>query len=486
MEDHKFFNPNEIHNILNKIKEEQKNIYIMGCGGVSMSIIADYLSKNNFIINGVDVNPEKVPFYINFNNLYKDHNVNNIDKNTKAIIVSHFFIDGDYPEIALAKSLNIPIILRIDFINYLANQLKNNHKLISIIGTSGKTTTTYFGFTLNKLLGNNPSILGGSYLSIVGNNYYLGTDNVFIENDESRDEHLRIIADVLILTSLSPDHLEEKCYQNDYNILKNSILKQINQSKMVIYYSDNGDLDDLIKQSNKTIGIDCFSYSDVNKNSHCYVENLNADALGSTGQITIKKDNNIYKLTIPVPFSGIKNFLNYSAVIFNEINKNNYEKIIELSRFIYLAPERGTYCGTINQTIIINNFAQVVEEFLYCAINYKNLFPHKKIYLAIEIVRLDRYNREIVLMDKLFNYVDKIFMAPPFSNNKYYNFDDSLVVKNNNMEKIQLCPTINDFYNTVKEFCINNNEPAILICSNYTKPCGLKLIKNFSSFSEIQ
>ena len=211
-------NENTIEQLLFQNKKNNKNIYIMGCGGISMTIIADYLLKNNYKIKGVDTNLFKVIHknqYIELFNISKETNIENCD----LLIVSHFFIDGNYPEIIQAKQLNIPIILRIDFIKYLAHKVKNNHQLVSIMGSVGKTTTTYFGFTLSKLLGNNPSILGGSYLPSIGNNYFLGQGDVFLENDESRDEHLHIVADVLILTGLFHDHLEEKCYDNNFEKL---------------------------------------------------------------------------------------------------------------------------------------------------------------------------------------------------------------------------------------------------------------------------
>ena len=374
--------------------------------------------------------------------------------------------------------MGIPIIFRIDFINYMAQKVKNNNNLVSITGSSGKTTTTYFGFTLSKLLGHNPSIFGGSFLPIVGNNYYLGDGDVFVENCEARDEHLRVVADVLIIPSVNADHLEEKCYDNQYDKLKSSLVKQMNQSGVVIYYSDNGDLDEIASQSTKIRGVDLFSVSDVNEKADCYLKNFVASPLGSTGHLIIKKNNKIFDITLGVPFSGIKNFLNYSALVFYFINEKNYKQIIDVSRFVYLAAERGTYCGTIGSHIIVNNFAQVVDEFLSCAINYKNIFPHKKIIIAIEITRLARYNREIMRIAELFPWIDKIFMAPPWEINQHIDQNNNLINQvDYPEEKIEFFNTIEDFRSSVKDFIENNLEESVVICCNYTKPYGLKLME---------
>jgi UDP-N-acetylmuramate--alanine ligase len=472
----------EIDGILNKIKENNQHIYIMGCGGISMTIIADHCLKNSYPVVGVDLDKNKVKSLDLYKNFFSHHHGDNIDDNTGALIISHFFYDNAYPEIIKAKSMDIPIIPRLDFINYLAQKIKNNNKLISVMGSSGKTTTTYFGFTLSKLLGQNPSIFGGSFLPIVGNNYYLGDGDVFLENCEARDEHLRIQGDVLIITSINKDHLEEKCYGNDYEKLQWSFIQQMNQSGQVIYYSDNGDLDALAAQSCKKWGVDLFAFSDVNPQAHCYLKNFTSNPLGSTATLIITKNNQRFSITLGVPFGGIKNFLNYSAIIFLLINEKNYKHIIDVSRFVYLAAERGTYCGTLGKTIIINNFAQVMDEFLGCAINYRSIFPQKKIIMAIEITRLARYNREIVAIASLLDHVDEIFMAPPWEKNQHIDPSHGDIMamegtQDNINDKIKIFKTIDAFRQSVDQFIVTNNHDAILICCNYTKPYGLKLME---------
>jgi UDP-N-acetylmuramate--alanine ligase len=473
-----FYKPETLDSILYGIKKHNKSIYIMGCGGVSMAIIADYTIKNQYKVVGVDINAKKVKAdkYYKF---FDQHHGDNIDESTGVLIISHFFNDIKPPEIIKAEQLGIPIIARMDFINYLTHKVTGNHKVIGVFGSHGKTTTTYFGFSLNKLLGGNPSILGGSFLPLVGHNYYLGDGDVFVENCEGRDEHLRLQSDVLVVPSIGPDHLEEKCYGNNYEKLKESFVHQFNQSGMVIYYGDGEALDAIAQKSNKTLGVDLFRYSDKDPEAHCYLSNFQSDPLGSTGQLIIKKNHKIFHLTLGVPFTGIKNFLNYSAMVFYHLNENNYESIADVSRFVYLAGERGTYCGQIKKTILVNNFAQVMEEFASCALNYKTIFPHKKIVMAIEITRLARYNREIQRMGPLSSLVDKIFMAPPWEQNCHLQGKEGGVVENN-CDFILTKNTIEEFRNDVADFVKNNGEETILICCNYTKPMGLDLIKSLN------
>ena len=467
-----FKNSSLIQSIMEDCHKNNKNILVMGCGGVSMRIIADYLIKNQYIINGVDTNVKKIPQDNQFNHYYTTHNENNINDSTGAIIVSHFFVDGIYPELEKAKQMNIPIILRIDFLNYLCHMIKNNNNIIGIIGTCGKTTTTYLGFCLDKLLGNNPSIFSGSFIPMVGSNYHMDTGNVFIENDESRDEHLRIFSDKLIFTSIGIDHLEEKCYNNDYDQLKLSLIQQVNQSKEVIYYSDNGEMDQLISKTNKTIGQNAWSYSDVNENSHCFLESFHSSPLGSTGVIIIKKSSWYKKLMVAVPFLGKKNFLNYMAHIFWLINENNYKKIINVSRFIHLAPERNTYCGQYNNMLLVNSYCQIVDEFKSVAENYSQNFPDRKIYMAIEFNRFPRYNREVIKLQQLFPWVEKILLAPPLQGNIHYNINDpqhkDKFIHRESHDKIEQFNTIDDFQNAINHKIKHNNEPGIMLFCCYS------------------
>ena len=471
---------NQINTILKNIKDNNKSIYIMGCGGISMSIISDYLLKNNYNVVGVDLKLNKVLQKDKYIKLLDQHHEDNLN-NCHCLIVSHFFTDGNFPEIIYARNNNIPIILRIDFLNYMAQQVKNNNKLIGVIGTCGKTTTTYFGFQLSKMLGHNPSIFGGSYLPTVGNNYFLGDRDIFFENDESRDEHLRLKADVMILTALFQDHLEAPCYDNNFQKLKDSFLKQINQIPMIIYYSDKGIIDDLIAKSNKIIGIDAFSYSDINGESHCFVQSFNQNHLGSMGNVIIKKNGFKYNLNLCVPFQGIKNFLNYCANIFYQINENNYKKIIDVSRFVHMASERYTYCGESNNVILINNFSQIVEEFLGSIKSYKDLYPSRKIYMAIELIHIARYNREISDFCRLESEVDGIFMAPVLNKTVHIPYSDDSLIQNKDLKKTIFFNTMEEFQHHLKKFIANNEKPCVLICSGYTKPHGLYLLENLST-----
>lgn len=80
---------------------------------------------------------------------------------------------------------------------------------VAITGTHGKTTTTGMTATLLLAAGADPSYVIGSPLVATGRSWYLGSGEAFvIEADESDGSFLQYPAEIVVVTNVEADHLD--------------------------------------------------------------------------------------------------------------------------------------------------------------------------------------------------------------------------------------------------------------------------------------
>jgi len=80
---------------------------------------------------------------------------------------------------------------------------------VAITGTHGKTTTTGMTATMLVAVGGDPSYVIGSPLTSTGESSHLGTGDAFvIEADESDGSFLQYPAEIVVVTNVEADHLD--------------------------------------------------------------------------------------------------------------------------------------------------------------------------------------------------------------------------------------------------------------------------------------
>ena len=194
---------------------QKKNFFFIGVGGAGMSAIAQYLAGNGKVVKGSDrlFNfPEND--YIK-TQLQKENiecflqDGSGIDEHTEAIVISTAIEDTNV-EIAKAKALNIPIVIRAE----LLAQICASKKTIAIAGTSGKSTTTAMLFHILYENGVSPSLITGAGLASlqqdgkIGNAYCGTSDWLLIEADESDGTLVKYKPEIGLLLSIDKDHKE--------------------------------------------------------------------------------------------------------------------------------------------------------------------------------------------------------------------------------------------------------------------------------------
>lgn len=199
-------------------------IHIIGIGGIGTSTLAIALLNDGHEISGTDLNSsETTQKLLSLGiKVYLGHNKEFIPKDVHYIIYNPAVTNQE--EYLYAKS-KYPCFLRAEF---LAMYIKDK-KVIAVIGTHGKTTTTAM---LSHILDDWNSFIGGISLNNNSSIRMTPSEYFIIEADESEPSFLHLNPFFTILTNLEEDHLEN--YNNSFNNLKDSILKLLNNSEKVL------------------------------------------------------------------------------------------------------------------------------------------------------------------------------------------------------------------------------------------------------------
>lgn len=194
-------------------KVAHQHFHLAGAAGVGMSAMAELLMSLGAEVSGSD----------RFHDQGQDMPVlrklaaqgmklvpqdgSGIRSNTAALICSTA-IEGDNPEVAAAKKLDIPIITRGDMLG----RLSKGRRCVAVGGTSGKTTVTGMTGWLLAELGADPTVVNGG--AVIGwdsetrvGSIRAGKSGLWVaEADESDRSCLFLHPEWSIITNLSHDH----------------------------------------------------------------------------------------------------------------------------------------------------------------------------------------------------------------------------------------------------------------------------------------
>jgi UDP-N-acetylmuramate--alanine ligase len=180
-------------------------IHVVGAGGAGMGAIASVLHSMGHRVSGSDLRDgpvvarlraEGVPVAIG-------HDPANLgDANLVAISSA---VRDDNPEVREAASAGVPVVRRSDILPAIAS----HRRTIAVAGTHGKTTTSSMLALALREAGLNPSFIIGGDVNEIGTGAMWDTGEWFVlEADESDRTFLAIDAEVAVVTSIEPDHLE--------------------------------------------------------------------------------------------------------------------------------------------------------------------------------------------------------------------------------------------------------------------------------------
>lgn len=275
-----------------------QNIHIIGIGGIGISAIARILAKQGHKVTGSDQNESHNTNLLSHEGITViiGQKAENIPESTDLVIFTTA-IPKSNPEFQEAENRKLKMLSYPQTIGLITKYFRT----ISICGTHGKTTTTALLGLMLEACQADPTVIVGSLLKEYGDkNERLGQSNwLVLESCEYQEAFLNYQPEIVVLTSIEPEHLDY--FQTAANYLQafRKFLQKIPSNGLLVANSDDLNIQTLISEQNWPFPI--YTYG---KNSGIFRYN-------STHITLPEKENLPLKLAIP----GDHNLANTTAAI---------------------------------------------------------------------------------------------------------------------------------------------------------------------------
>jgi UDP-N-acetylmuramate--alanine ligase len=186
-------------------RSRSPRIHFVGIGGIGMSGIAEVLLNLGYAVSGSDLKESEITRRLAGlgGRIHRGHDAGNLGDADVVVISSA--VRRDNPEVAAARSRQIPVIPRAEM---LAELMRLKHG-VAIAGSHGKTTTTSMAAHLLAHAGLDPTAVAGGKVNTFGSNAKLGKgDYMVVEADESDGSFLRLTPTLAVVTNIDPEHLD--------------------------------------------------------------------------------------------------------------------------------------------------------------------------------------------------------------------------------------------------------------------------------------
>lgn len=439
---------------IERLKKYNK-IHMVGIGGVSMSGIAEILVNFGFKVTGSNNVETETTKKLEQAGLIVTigHNESNITD--QDVVVYSAAIKQDNPELVKAKSKNIPIIERADFLGELTRCYEDT---ITISGTHGKSTTTSMVSMCFLEALKDPSIQVGADIKALDGNYKVGNSEYFIiEACEYVESFLKFSPKSEIILNIDNDHLD---YFKNFDNIKKAFIKYVkllpDNGLLVVNGDDKNalDLTNFTKAKTLTYGI-------TNKNTDFFAVNIVFNNDGFPEFDVYSKESFYGRIKLSV--TGMHNVLNALGCIalcdFYGIKLETIQKA--LKKFTG-ANRRFEFKGKVNNASIYDDYGHHPTEIVATA----KALMNKKYNKSWVIFQPHTYSRTCELLDDfakaLLNF-DNIIVLDIYAareKNTYGISSEDLVNKICKLGKD--AKYIPDFDNCVK-FLKENVEPNDII-----------------------
>jgi len=185
--------------------ESLGRVHFIGIGGVGMSAVARIMVSRGVPVSGTDVKDFPVMRDLSSAGarIAVGYDAGNLgDAQT---VVAGSAIRADNPELVAARDAGLPVLHRSEA---LAATMAG-HRVVTVAGTHGKSTTTSMVAVLLKEAGLDPSFAIGANVPALGVNAAHGASDIFVaEADESDGSFLNYRPLIAVVTNVEADHLD--------------------------------------------------------------------------------------------------------------------------------------------------------------------------------------------------------------------------------------------------------------------------------------
>lgn len=185
------------------LKLEGKRVHFMGIGGIGMSSIAQIAAERGAVVDGCDLKKGgcvQALIRKGYQCLigHSEDHISGAD-----IVVHSSAVPEDCPELVRARELGLPVLPR----SHMLAHLMQDHRSISVVGSHGKTTTTWLISYILMENGLDPTVMLGGNVSSMNGNFRRGSSEWFVsEIDESDGLPEGITSFCTVLTNIDDEH----------------------------------------------------------------------------------------------------------------------------------------------------------------------------------------------------------------------------------------------------------------------------------------
>jgi UDP-N-acetylmuramate: L-alanyl-gamma-D-glutamyl-meso-diaminopimelate ligase len=200
----------------NRVPKELRHIHLMGICGTAMAALAGMLKDSGYVVTGSD---EKV--YPPMSGLLaragisvmQGYRAENLEPRPDLVVVGNV-IRAVYPEAQQLARLGLPYLSMPQALGHFF--FSKNIKPLVVAGTHGKTTTSSLLASVLHQAGRSPSCFIGGLVEVFGQNYHIGTGDLFVvEGDEYDTAFFNKVSKFLhyrpyyaLITSIEFDHAD--------------------------------------------------------------------------------------------------------------------------------------------------------------------------------------------------------------------------------------------------------------------------------------
>ncbi len=205
------------------LSDKIKKIHFIGVGGIGMCALAQWLLRENYIVQGSDqrCNNHCRRLIEQGMTFFEGHDVN-VMADIDLVVYSSAIAESNC-ELNYARDKQIPCVKR----GALLADIVSQYESIVIAGTHGKTTTTALTTHLLSASDYDPFAFIGGVVANQSGPLRVGSGRHFVvESDESDGSFLFLKPSIAIVTNIDRDHLNN--YDNDFEKLKSAFVDFLN------------------------------------------------------------------------------------------------------------------------------------------------------------------------------------------------------------------------------------------------------------------
>ncbi len=260
----KYYSPSEIDALL----KDQRNVYFIGIGGVSMSSLARICTKDGYNVGGSDRTRSQLTDDLKSEGIevHIGHSADNASGFT--VFVYNAAINDGNPEYRYARDNGYDLIYRADFLGYIIAKYENS---IGVAGTHGKSTTTGMISEIFMHAKRDPTILNGADIPSLNGSYRQGGfENLVFEACEYKDSFLSFFPSCAVILNCELDHVD---YFGNFENYVTSFIKYAQSAKhSVVINSDCDAANDIVNDLNNVIRCGTGKSADVRAENITYID----------------------------------------------------------------------------------------------------------------------------------------------------------------------------------------------------------------------